>query len=387
MMIADESELAALVAELVAIPSVNAMGQDRDDGAGPNVAVIAYVEEWCRGHGIACRRQRVSNGQENLIATLPGPAGGPTIVFDAHTDTVPADDWADRAFRPRIESGRLYGRGACDTKGALAAMMWGMAVAKNAGTPPNTVVLLASADEEYLRTGVQTFLASELPIDYAVVGEPTRCAPVIACKGGARWNICVAGRSAHSSDPTQGINAIVRMASVITLLEEYARETLPRRTHPLTSPSTLSANIIRGGTAVNVVPDRCCITVDLRTLPDEDPATPARQVQEFLAQRLDFPVQHEAPVFFRGAAVSPDAPFVLHCVRCCRRTATQPEAVQPGGVNYGCHASAYAANRIPAVVLGPGDIGVAHATDEYVDLADLTTAAQVYFEIMTTPVA
>ena len=117
----NNSGLSALLCELVAIPSVNAQGRAPSIQRPGSKAMVEYVERWLEARGITCERQPVVNEQHNVIATLPGSAAGTTIVFDAHTDTVPADDWLDRAFTPRHESDRIYGRGSCDTKGSLAA--------------------------------------------------------------------------------------------------------------------------------------------------------------------------------------------------------------------------------------------------------------------------
>ncbi len=407
----DRSDLTELLTALVAIPSVNPLGRSDRPPASP--PVVDCVERWLSRHGIACAREPLASGEVNLIAQVNARGGGPTIVFDAHTDTVPASDWADRAFSPRIEAGRLYGRGTCDTKGSLAAMMVALAAAAQNGEQlPHSVVLLASADEEYGRTGVRAFLDSVGPassrspihrlearattearptIDYAVVGEPTCCRPVIACKGAARCDMVVPGKSAHTSTPRRGINAIARMASLVRVLEEYERTVLARKTHPLVDAATVTPAMVRGGTATNVVPDSCRVSVDLRTMPDEDPAVALQDLQAFVAGQLDFPVQYEGVQLWEGADISPDHPFVGHCIACCRsaesgaKTDSRTGQISPLGVNYGCHASDYASRGIPAIVIGPGDIAVAHMVDEFIELDSLWQAARIYLKIMTTP--
>lgn len=382
----NSSELADLLDNLVAIPSVNPMGGTKR--MSHSTAMVDYVEKWFQQREIPCRRQAVTGDEQNLIATVPGPAGAPTIIFDAHTDTVPAEGWEDRAFSPRREGDRIYGRGSCDTKASLAAMMTAMAaVAKtNDGRFAQTIILLASADEEYGRTGVRTFLDTKPQVHYAIVGEPTLCQPVTACKGAARWEIVVRGRSAHSSTPQKGINAIVRMATVIHLLDEYARTTLLNKTHPLVDGATLTATVIHGGTAINVVPDTCRLSVDLRTMPNENPADAMAEVQSFLAQRLDFPVEADSVQLWEGADVALDHPLVKHCVTSCRTVLGDAATIKPHGVNYGCHASDYTVRGIPAVVLGPGDIAVAHTVDECVEMDSVRNAAAIYQKIMSNSV-
>ncbi len=377
----DESKLTDLLAKLIEIPSVNPMGQEADS-PGASAGVVDYVEAWCRYRQIDCVRQAVPGGEENLIATVRGKADGPMIVFDAHTDTVPADH---RAFSPRVHGGRVYGRGACDTKGSLAAMMCAIELAVSEGTPHATVVLLASADEEYSRTGVRAFLNSKPSMDYAVVGEPTSCEPVVACKGAARWDIVVPGKSAHTSEPHRGINAIGRMALVVRLLEEFERTMLVSKHHRLVDPPTLTPSLVNGGTVVNIVPNSCRVTVDLRVLPDERPGEAMNEVQTFLDQRLDFAVEHAAPQVWHGADTDPEGAFVRHCVSCCQSVRDESHTVQPRGVNFGCHASDYSSAGFPVVVLGPGGIEAAHTTDEFVEIADLLAASTIYHEIMTRP--
>jgi acetylornithine deacetylase len=348
--------------------------------------MVEYVSAWLRDRNIRFEHQPVRNDQLNVIATLPG-SGGATIVFDAHTDTVPADDWLDRAFTPRSETGRIYGRGSCDTKGSLAAMMIAFERAAHLKDRPHTVVLLASADEEVSRTGLRTYLAGRPAIDYAVVGEPTCCQPVVACKGAARWDIVTRGKSAHTSNPQEGINAIARMSRVLALLEECERTVLAVRRHPLVSGRTLTPSVIRGGNAINVVPAECRVSVDLRTLPGESPAAAMQEVQQFLAGRCDFPVEHDIPEFWDGADAPVSDAFVANCIEICRKAAGSGEKVEPKGVSYGCHAGDYAGCGVPAVVIGPGDIAVAHAVDEYVPVSDLERAVEIYFSIMTRAIA
>jgi acetylornithine deacetylase len=392
----NEGELTRLICDLVAIRSVNRAG--RSDLSPSSAGMVAYLERWFHQHGIATSRGAVPGGEENLLATLPGPVGAPAIVFDAHSDTVPADDWADRAFAPQLRDGRIYGRGACDTKAAMAAMMLALAEAA-AGPPlPSTIVFIASADEEFGRTGVAAFLNSKPKLDYAVVGEPTRCELVIACKGAARWDIVTSGKSAHTSTPHKGVNAITRMAAVIAAIDEYSRTVLAAKSHPLVDPATWTPSLITGGTAINVVPEACRLSVDLRTMPQEDPRAAMRDAQQFLNAKCSFPLRHENPRVWSGADVPPDHAFVRHCLRCRADALRSPsqhtdvlnasdlDAAQTvKGVNYGCHASDYSERSIPAVVIGPGDIAQAHAIDEYVDVASAQQAARTYLEIMRRP--
>jgi acetylornithine deacetylase/succinyl-diaminopimelate desuccinylase-like protein len=219
------------------------------------------------------------------------------------------------------------------------------------------------------------------------VGEPTSCEPVVACKGAARWDIVVRGKSAHTSNPHEGVNAITRMAQVLSLLEECERTLLSERHHPLVSRRTLTPALIQGGDAINVVPSSCRVSVDLRTLPGENAADAQSVVKAFLKDRSDFPIEHENLQLWHGADTKPDSIFVQTCVEACRARSERPAAIIPKGVNYGCHASDYDSNGISAVVIGPGDIAVAHGIDEYVPIEDVERMVDIYAEIMTSPLA
>lgn len=381
----DRGTLTQLLADLVSIRSVNPMG--RAEAPPSSLQLLDYVQKWLEEHGITCQRQAIPGcSEQNLIARVDGVVRGPAVVFDAHSDTVPAEGWESRAFTPWTESGRLYGRGSCDTKAAMAAMMLALAAAARGELPPPySVIFLVSADEENTRSGIRTFLQHRPRIEGVVVGEPTCCRPVTACKGAARWQIVTTGKTAHSSTPRQGINAVTRMAEVVRLIDEYDRKVLSEQTHPLVGPANMTATMISGGTAVNVVPGECRLNVDLRTLPNQDPAAAMLDAKAYLFNRLAFPLAHEEVKLWGGADAGIDQPFVRHCLRCCAPNGIS--VVEPIGVNYGCHASDFGEAHIPAVVIGPGDIAQAHAVDEYVSLDSVTTAAEIYLRIMITPMA
>lgn len=377
----DQQSITRLLSDLVAINSVNPMGRPGREFTGDGV--LDYVQSYLADFGVIAQRQPAGGPWYNLVAVVEGPASSPAIAFDAHSDTVPADDWADRAFTPRIDGGRLYGRGSCDTKAAMTAMLTALRAAYTTSRLACTVVLLISADEENGRSGVRAFLESRPRVDAAIVGEPTACRPVIACKGAVRWQMTVRGISAHTSTPRLGVNAIARMSELIAAMGRYEAQVLAGQTHELVDPPTLTPSVIAGGTAVNVVPDSCTVTVDLRTMPTEDPRAAHRRAVEWLGAQVPFAIEHAPAMLWNGASTPADHPLTRQ-VLACRRAAGLPEATAEGA-NYGCHASDFGSVGIPAVIIGPGNIKVAHTVDEYVDLDDVARAAAVYEQIMTTP--
>lgn len=372
------SEVSELHAALVAIPSVNPSGRPVAAPEEGEERISRYVREWLVGRGIDCRQQEVMPGRDNVIARVPGRQE-PPIVFEAHMDTVSVEGMTIAPFEPRVENGRVYGRGACDAKGCLAAMMVALARVAGGEPPPRSVILCAAVDEEYLHGGARRFLTDSGPIAAAVIGEPTLLHVVIAHKGALRVRVVTHGVSAHSSNPERGVNAIYRMARAVLALEDYAASLAARAPHPLVGSPTLSVGTIRGGVAVNVVPERCEIMVDRRIVPGETPDEALAEIEAVLA-----------PVLAAGDVVEPTLKD------CAVETAAHEEivtlaldatraagiAAEPEGVAYCTDGCDFAERGIPLVVLGPGDIAQAHTADEWIELEQLEGAVEVYERIM-----
>ncbi|HEY2573335.1 MAG TPA: M20/M25/M40 family metallo-hydrolase, partial [Verrucomicrobiaceae bacterium] len=252
------------LADLVRINSVNAFYE-----GGPGEREIAdYIARFFHRHGIEFREQEVFANRPNIIARLPGCDASRRIVFEAHMDTVSAKGMTISPFDPVVRDGKMFGRGACDTKAGLAAMMHAVVSLKEQGlTPPCEVIVAAVADEEFSYRGVVQ-LCEGLQADGAVVAEPTELRCVIATKGVLRWRMRVRGRAAHSSRPQLGVNAIHHMARIILELEADAQR-LTAQSHPLLGTATCNVGVIRGGVQVNFVPDECMIEIDRRLLPGE----------------------------------------------------------------------------------------------------------------------
>lgn len=375
-----EEKLVRLLNDLIAIESVNPA---YPGGTRGEAAIADYVEEHCRHLGLDVTRQRVLPGRDNVVAVLRVPNARGTILFEAHMDTVALEPMGERALRPEVRDGRLYGRGACDTKGSLAAMLAALemlrAESRDLGV---NVALLAAVDEEYRYRGVLAFLDAHQPVQAAIVGEPTDLRIVVAHKGCVRWRLSTLGRAAHSSRPEEGQNAIDGMAEVLVALRRL-QSRLRERSHPLVGNPTLSVGRIWGGTGVNIVPDRCTIEIDRRTIPGESHQS---VLAEFDALLDDVGSAHpmvrferEEPYLADWTLDTPvDAPIVLAVRRACQELGLSDE---PVGVAYGTDASKlWALGRIPSIVLGPGSIAQAHTGDEYVSIAQLVTASSLYAE-------
>ena len=380
----------AILKDLIARPSVNPMGRAV---AGPEFLegrMTEYLVSFFADLQVPYQRIEVVPGRCNVIARLDRPGSKTTLLFDAHQDTVPVDGMTIPPFEPTEREGRIFGRGACDVKGGMAAMLAAFArlVHERPASAAN-VVVSCTCDEEFTVQGISDLaklwsdpgrrgsLLGQRP-DAAVVVEPTELDVVVAHKGATRWKVRTRGRACHSSSPGEGVNAIYRMARVLECLEEFADE-LPRRVppHPLCGPPTLSVGRIEGGISVNTVPDECAIEIDRRVIPGEGGIDAVAEVAEYLRQRLDFEVEM-LPAWTRAPAL-PDAENVIWADRLLPHVRAVRGRGEKVGVPYGTHASRLAAVGLPSVVFGPGSIAQAHTKDEWIAVDELRAAAEIYY--------
>jgi acetylornithine deacetylase/succinyl-diaminopimelate desuccinylase-like protein len=382
------------LAQLVAIPSVNPMGRPASGATYYEGRLTEHLDRTFRRLGLAVERQTVAPGRENLVARLDGDVpperGGRLILWDAHQDTVPVDGMMIEPFEPRVHGGRLYGRGACDTKGGMAAML--AAVARLASQRPRgmpTIVISCTVNEEYGFTGGSALarLWTDRPCgiiprrpDAAVVAEPTDLNVVVAHKGVVRWRCHARGRAVHGAQPEAGDNAIYHMAQALVAIERYAREVVGRlASHPLCGPATLNVGRIDGGVSVNTVPDRCTIEIDRRLPPGEKPRDARQHLIDYLADATESGarLQHDPP-FMHGLALPDDSNGPL----AERLAAVVDEAVggcRQVGVPYATNAAFFAAAGVPSVVCGPGSIRQAHTNDEWISLDQLGQAVEILY--------
>ncbi len=327
--------------------------------------MIAYLSELAEAAGLRVRRQRAEAGRQNLWVTLPA-LGKPVhrVILAPHLDTIGADA---NQLRPRLLGGRLHGRGACDTKGSVAAMFFALLqLAQDPNRPRNLEVLFVGlADEENAQIGSRAFAKQCPRADLAIIGEPTRLQAVSAHKGDFWLELETSGKAAHGSRPELGANAVLKMARVVVALEtEYAAE-LRQRQHPLLGHPTINVGVIEGGKQPNVVPDRCRIRVDRRSLPGERLAQ-VRAELVAAARRAGVRAkvtdlrQRPTPAL----ETDPDLPAVQQFLRAVGQRRTY-------GVDYFCDAAVIAQAGVPCVVFGPGDIAQAHTADEWIAVSSL----------------
>jgi len=372
----------SLLEQLTAIESVN---PHFTGGSRGESEVADFLEARCRANGIECRRQTVLPGRDNVIIEVRGGKPRPTLLFEAHMDTVPPGNMVE-AFTPIYRDGRLYGRGACDTKGSLAAML--AALEQAAGEPaslPCDIVLCAAVDEEYQFRGVMSLLDLGLQVDGAVVGEPTDLSIVVAHKGVCRFAVTTHGKAAHSSMPHLGISAIAGMRPVLDFINDTIEPELSRQAHPLCGAATVVIGTIKGGTQINIVPDRCEIEVDRRVLPGENSRAVLRDFETRLCEVLrsrgiEFSVRE---LLLDEPLATPSDAAIVSCAR--RGAATLGLPTKAIGVPYGSDASKLQAyGGIPSIVYGPGSIGQAHSDAEFVPIDEVEQATAFYLELMRT---
>jgi len=345
-------------------------------------AVADYVATFLRGAGIDVERQEVLPGRPNAIGQMERRSGAPTLVFEAHTDTIPATNMRVEPFEPTIAEGKLYGRGSCDTKASLAAMLVAFKrLAESRDRPDVNLVLAATVDEEYRFRGILHALENGLTANFAVCGEPTGLRVVIAHNGAVRWRIRTSGVSTHSSRCDESVNAIYRMAKVINALEEFHETQLRSRpAHRLVGSPSLSVGRIHGGQTVNTVPGSATIELERRVIPGETPEAAQREILDYLANRpaIDFELGHEAPFNCSGPMeISENEPIVRAALDACAETVGQ---TAPVGMRFGSDAARMARSGIRSLVLGPGDILKAHSPDECVEIDQAEAAARIYEE-------
>jgi acetylornithine deacetylase len=355
-----------LLRELVAIDSVN---PSLVQGAAGEAQIAAAVAQHLRAIGLDVHLEDAAPGRPNVIGVLDGGMPGRTLMLCGHLDTVGVDGMT-APFDPREQDGRLYGRGAQDMKGGIAALIDAVRILKDRRGQRGRVIVAAVVDEEYASLGADALVRS-WTADAAVVTEPTDLQIGIGHRGFAWFEIETHGRAAHGSRPKEGIDAIVRMGRVLNALERLDRDLQTRPEDPVMGTPSLHASILDGGRELSSYPDRCRLQLERRTVAGENDASTSAELNAILAVlaaedptfrascRLMFsrppyrvPQGHELPATLQAAAT----------VAGCRTAAT--------GMSFWTDAAVLGAAGIPSVLFGPGGAGL-HSTEEYVNVADV----------------
>jgi acetylornithine deacetylase len=344
-----------------------------------NLALIDFAAELLEAAGARCRRSyNEARTKANLFASF-GPDGNGGIVLSGHTDVVPVDGqaWSSDPFKVDKRDGNLFGRGTADMKGFLAsALSFARGIGKMKLARPLHFAL--SYDEEVGCAGVGGLLAdlasAEIKPAFAIIGEPTEMKIVGAHKSGAVIHTRCHGREGHSSAPDKGANAVMMAGEFVAALEALGNELKSDRDALFEPPyTTVQANMISGGTAVNVLAREAFVTWEYRGLPDRDAASVVARAREAAATRIlpkyrthvaEARIETEVHASYPGLALDPLSPAVAFV-----REVSGANAVDT--VAYGTEAGLFQQAGIPAVVCGPGSIDQAHKADEFLALSEL----------------
>ncbi len=364
---------------------------DTSNPPGNEEAAARYVKERMSGLGGRSALQYFAPGRANAVCSFPFscPERGPCLVFNSHLDVVPPGDapWASPPFEPRVAGGRVYGRGACDAKGSVAAMMAGIRLATQSGKDlQGELVFTAVGAEETGGLGTRFWVQARgrdpRPC-MAIVGEPTLLLPFIAHKGVSRRKVSFRGKSAHSSVPAEGRNAIYPMARLALFIEELNRR-LSWTSDPLLGSPVVSANVIRGGVKDNVIPDYCELHLDRRRVPGERSDQFDCELNEWVEEMKAGDPSFQCRIEILGAdkepvAISPEEPIVKIVIETIAEVTgrrVSPQAlVAATDMTFLVHDG-----LIPTVILGPGH--GSHVVDEMVEISQLEEAARIYARLI-----
>jgi len=357
---------------LVAVPSVNPVLSPAGDGEG---AIAGVVAELLEGWGFDVELQEVAPGRPNVTASLSS-SGATTLLLNGHLDTVGVEGMTISPFSAQILGSRLLGRGSCDMKGGVAALLAASRRLALRGPRPNLVVLL-TADEEHASLGMEAAV-KHARADMAVVCEPTELTVMPAHKGFVWVRALFEGRAAHGSLPMEGIDAIRHAALFISELDRYAASLAARPAHPLLGSGSIHAGTITGGTAASVYPDRCEVQLECRTMPGIRPDSVLAELKEILedvhgrepALRASLEVTLARP----GTEVPPDSEVVRGLLEASRSHGLTP-AVR--GMTAWVDAAFLNEAGMPAVCFGPGSTAQAHTADEWIETAQIRQCADV----------
>lgn len=368
--------------DYVAIPSVNPM---RRSGMSREIAGEAryaeHLREQLRRLGVDAELIGGDPQRPSVVAEARASGATETLMVASHLDTVPVDGMEIDPFDPVVEDGLLYGRGSCDTKGGMAALIAALERVLAAGTLRRNLVLVGEADEELGSAGahdVVRHLAGRPP-DWAIATEPTGLRVVSRHKGIAIAQLVARGRACHSSNPAAGKNAIVALARAVLALDALGHA-LRDRPDPHLGPATLSVGLIDGGAAPNIVPERATLVSDRRLLPGEDEDSVRRELEAALAEHRVSDVEIASVKAEKPALATPEDSLAVRACQGALAAAGLPR--ESAAVAFGTDAGIFSDAGVPCVVLGPGSIDLAHTSREHVPVAEVEAMTELFVRLL-----
>lgn len=383
----DEQEVVRLTQELVRIPSVYLPEQP----GGNEERVALFVADYLRNMGLQVYYEEVVPGRPNVIAIYDSGKPGKTLLFEAHTDVVTEGDrdaWSYDPYGAELSGGRIYGRGACDTKGNLAAAICAVKAIQRSNQPfAGKILLCIPCDEEGMMIGIKDFIRRGWArnVDAAIICEPEENQLCITQKGAMRAILRTFGKMAHGAMPLTGINPNTRMARAIVGLEELERKEMVRLgEHPMLGWPSITPTIlkapVKGEPQINVVPDQCMTTLDIRTVPGQNHDVLHEEMLGILRQ-----LGQEDEKFRASLEIIEERPWtltameeeVVKAVASSYREITGKEPIY-NGVPGATDGTFLHQAGIPILTTGAGDRHIPHHADEYVDISQLVESTQLF---------
>ena len=350
------------------IPSVNPAGEPGTLHTG-EAAIAGWLVGWLRGEFPDARVElrEVLPGRPNVVVRFSDSGGEkPRLLLAPHLDTVSVGGMTIDPFGGEVRDGRVWGRGASDTKGSMAAMLWALRGVREVLPELGYEVWFAGLCSEEAGQHGALALAREERFDFVIAGEPTGLDAVVAHKGALWLTLTTRGHAVHAAEPHRGVNAIYKMADVLGCVRDVLGPLLAAGgVHPLLGATTMSAGTISGGSKINIVPDVCRVEVDIRYLPGENPL-------DMVCERLwevceDLEIEHTISM----PMLTDVGHAVIGKLQACGSRCVGAPWFSDGGI--------FAQHGMAAVALGPGSIAQAHTRDEFIAVADLE-AGVVFFE-------
>lgn len=368
----EQATVLELARALVAVPSVN---PDIEAGGAGEASIADLTAGWLSAWGFAVKRLEAAPGRASVVGRWHRGSGR-SLILNGHLDTVGVAGMQD-PFSAEVRDGLLYGRGACDMKAGVAALLAAARDVAAANTAGELIVAL-TADEEYASVGLEQVLDEGVAADAAVVCEPTGLAIMPAHKGFVWIEVDVEGRAAHGSRPDQGVDAIRHAGHVLARLDALDTQLATPAPHPLLQHASIHAGTITGGSAPSVYPAACKLVLERRTLPGETPEAALAEVKALLDQlRADIPrfaATARTTLHRPGTEVAVDSELVTTLAHAMQDAGLEPR-IQ--GMTAWVDAALLNVAGVPAVCFGPGSIEQAHAAVEYVSVDELAVAHAV----------
>lgn len=365
-------DVVSLLQQLISIPSVNPDNAPGTEQIGEETLAV-FLTGWLESIGAEVVLEEIKPGRPNLIARFAPLDGRPRILLGPHLDTVGVGGMTIEPFSGELRDGRIWGRGASDTKGPMAAMLWALhehqALLESL---PVAVDFVAFMGEESGQWGSKDF-AKNHGADYAfaLVGEPTSMQVVHVTKGSLWATLRATGKAAHSSQPERGENAILKLARALDQLDHHLGGKLATYTHPVLGHSTMNVGMIRGGARPNIVPDLAEAEIDIRITPALSAAGGALKLLTEMIAFHDLPVQIVNPHENPPMETAENHPMVQALL------ATDP-ATGLAGAPWFSDAAHLSNGGIPSICIGPGSIDQAHTVDEFIEVSELVQGAEFF---------